>query len=285
MPHINIIRPPKVSVDARKSFWKQIGMIVIGTTISLVLTISAAALMERHQRAKDRKLSAMMVMSNIEVFARLADGYAEYMASADSIATWLLSKPLEELELMPEEELNSLIDQATVTPFLSHDKSAENIFTNNIETWKNMGNVVFINLVGQCFSTMNQVEEYWNKRATDLNGAILDIKDHPDQYEGSTIPMKIIRNEKVRRAMKGIHYWRAWLSHAAASMRFENRHNMEAIGIPEKKVMEYTNDLELGTTNADSAPDFDEFYNGPISPDNLSTMRTLDARLDSLKGR
>lgn len=285
MPHINIIRPPKVSVDARKNFWKQIGMIIIGTTISLLLTISAAALMERHQRAKDRKLSAMMVMSNIEVFARLADGYAEYMASADSIATWLLSKPLEELELMPEEELNSLIDQATVTPFLSHDKSAENIFTNNIETWKNMGNVVFINLVGQCFSTMNHVEEYWNKRATDLNGAILDIKDHPDQYEGSSIPMKIIRNDKVRRAMKGIHYWRAWLSHAAATMRFENRHNMEAIGIPEKKVMEYTNDLELGTTNADSAPDFDEFYNGPISPDNLSTMRTLDARLDSLKGR
>lgn len=186
---------------------------------------------------------------------------------------------------MPEEELNSLIDQATVTPFLSHDKSAENIFTNNIETWKNMGNVVFINLVGQCFSTMNQVEEYWNKRATDLNEAILDIKDHPDKYEGSTIPMKIIRNEKVRRAMKGIHYWRAWLSHAAATMRFENRHNMEAIGISEEKVMAYTNDLELGTTNADFAPDFDEFYNGPISPDNLSTMRTLDARLDSLKGR
>lgn len=48
MPHINIIRPPKVSVDARKNFWKQIGMIIIGTTISLVLTISAAALMERH---------------------------------------------------------------------------------------------------------------------------------------------------------------------------------------------------------------------------------------------
>lgn len=285
MPHINIIRPPKVSVDARKNFWKQIGMIIIGTTISLVLTISAAALMERHQRAKDRKLSAMMVMSNIEVFARLADGYAEYMASADSIATWLLSKPLEELELMPEEELNSLIDQATVTPFLSHDKSAENIFTNNIETWKNMGNVVFINLVGQCFSTMNHVEEYWNKRATDLNEAILDIKDHPDQYEGSSIPMKIIRNDKVRRAIKGIHYWRAWLSHAAATMRFENRHNMEAIGISEEKVMEYTNDLELGTTNADFAPDFDEFYNGPISPDNFSTMRTLDARLDSLKGR
>lgn len=285
MPKLNIIRPPKISVDARKAFWKQIVMIVIGTTISLILTISAAALMEKHQRAKDRKLSAMMVMSNIEIFARISDGYAEYMASADSIATWLLSKPLEELELLPEEELNSLIDQATFTPFLSHDKTAENIFSNNIETWKNMGNVVFISIAGQCFATMNQVEEYWNKRATDLNEAILDVKDHPDNYEGNTIPMKIIRNEKVRRAIKGIHYWRAWLSHAAASMRFENKKNMEAIGISEKKVMEYSNELELGTANSNDGPDFGEFYDSPISPENLSTMRGLDAQLDSLKGR
>lgn len=48
-------------------------MIVIGTTISLVLTIVAAKLMEVNQRAKDRRLSAMMVMSNIEVFARNAE--------------------------------------------------------------------------------------------------------------------------------------------------------------------------------------------------------------------
>lgn len=37
------MKPPKVNVDAKgNSFWKQIGMIVIGTTISLLLTIAAA---------------------------------------------------------------------------------------------------------------------------------------------------------------------------------------------------------------------------------------------------
>ena len=36
------MKPPKVNVDAKgNSFWKQIGMIVIGTTISLLLTIAA----------------------------------------------------------------------------------------------------------------------------------------------------------------------------------------------------------------------------------------------------
>ena len=286
MVKLNIVRPPKINVNTKKgSFWKQIGMIVIGTTISLAFTLIAAQLTENHQRAKDRRLSAMMVMSNIEIFARLMDDYSAYLAPADSVATWLLSKPIEELELMPEGELNSLIDQVTSFPFMSHDKSAENIFSNNIETWKNMGNVAFISIAGQCFSTMNSVEEYWNKRATDLNETILDIKDHPENYEGSTVPIKILRSEKVRRSLKGIHYWRAWLLHVAATIRYNNQKNMESIGIEEQKVMDYTNELSLALEDSKNAePDFNDFYSGPLNPDSLTTMHEFDSRLEELKG-
>ena len=128
------IKTLKISKKARREFWKQIGMIIIGTTISLVLTFVSAQLIERHQRAKDRRLSAMMVMSNIESFARVAEELADYIASADSLSVWLLSKPVKQLALMPEKELNSMIEQATAFPFLSCDKSAEHIFSNNIET-------------------------------------------------------------------------------------------------------------------------------------------------------
>ena len=279
------IKPPRVNVNTKGGrFWKQIGMIVIGTTISLAFTLIAAQLTENHQRAKDRRLSAMMVMSNIEAFARLTDDYSAYLAPADSVATWLLSKPIEELELMPEEELNSLIDQATSFPFMSHDKSAENIFSNNIETWKNMGNVAFISIAGQCFSTMNSVEEYWNKRVTDLNETVLDIKDHQDKYEGSTVPIKILRLEKVRRSLKGIHYWRAWLSHVAATIRYNNQKNMESIGIEEQKVMDYTNELSLALEDSKNAePDFSDFYYGPLNPDSMTTLHNLDIHPEELK--
>ena len=58
-------------------FWHQMGAIVLGTTISLIVTIAAAQILERHQRAKDRRLSALIVMSNIESTAlNLEDGYA-----------------------------------------------------------------------------------------------------------------------------------------------------------------------------------------------------------------
>ena len=278
------IKPPKINVTAIKgSFCKQIGMIIIGTTISLLLTILAAQFMEHRHRAKDRRLSAMMVMSNIEIFSRNMEEIAEYMALADSTATWLLSKPVEELELLPEEELDNLLSQASDLLFLTYDKSAENIFSNNIETWKNMGNVQFIDHVGQCFSAMNIAEERWNNWVKEVEETIRNVKDHPEQYEGSSVPVKCLQSEKVRHTLKGIHYWRAWLSYMAATMRFHNLANMESIGITEQEVMDYTNAREQGMANEQNAPDFNNFYSDPILPDNLSTFKELDKRIETMK--
>ena len=229
----------------------------------------------------------MMVLSNIESFARTLETYEELMASNDSIATWLINKPIEDLELLPEQELNSLIDQATNFLFLSRDKSAENIFSNNVDTWKNwkrIGNVQFIDRVGKCFSAMNMVEEYWNKRVNDVNQTILDIKDHPGNYEGNTTPTKILHTEKMRRTLSGIHYLRTYLSYVAATMRYHNRHNMDAIDITEQEVMDYTNLREQGMENPNEAPDFTDFYSDPINFDSLTTFSELDRLIDSLKG-
>ena len=51
------IRTPRVNVPGNLSFWKQVFMMILGTTISLSLTLGVAALMESKQRQKDRKTS------------------------------------------------------------------------------------------------------------------------------------------------------------------------------------------------------------------------------------
>lgn len=268
-----------------ETYLGQILLVFIGASISITLTLGTAYLMDKHKRQQDRQMTAMLVMSNIEIFARTLDTQAKLMATNDSIATWLINKPIEDLELMPEQELNGLIDQATNFIFLLRDKSAENIFTNSIETWKSVGNVKFINRVGQCFSAMNTVEEYWNKRVNDANQTILDIKDHPANFEGSTLPIKMLRDEKMRRTLKGIHYLKAYLSYVAATMRYHNLHNMESIGISEQELMDYTNLREKEMENPNEAPDFSDFYSEPISLDSLITLRDIDMYLDSLKGQ
>ena len=63
---------------------------------------------------------------------------------------------------MPAEELDKLANEALRLRFVSRDHTAENIFESSIDTWDNMGNVKFIDMIGQCFSQMNSVEEIWN---------------------------------------------------------------------------------------------------------------------------
>ena len=65
--------PQSIELKKHAGFWKQIGMIIIGTTISLVLTIGASMALELRERANDRRLSALMVMGTIEDFANGID--------------------------------------------------------------------------------------------------------------------------------------------------------------------------------------------------------------------
>ena len=111
-------------------------MIIIGTTISLVLTIVAAQLLERHQRANDRRLSALMVMASIDKFANDQLESLKKLEKADSICTWLLSVPPEELELLPETELGSLMNRALYSYQIIYDRAAENVFSSTLETLK-----------------------------------------------------------------------------------------------------------------------------------------------------
>ena len=111
----------------------------LATTLSIILTFGTTGLLEHCQRIKDRKLSAMMVMGNIETFARKVDKMAEDMARRDSIATWMLSLPQDSLDLIPASEMTGLINEVITgsgDDFLTHDKTAESIFSSNIELGK-----------------------------------------------------------------------------------------------------------------------------------------------------
>ncbi len=91
MENSNIATPPEVkNRDSHGGFWKQLGMLVLGTTVSLVLTFGTARVIEKRQRSKDHRLTAMMVMSNIESFAQQLDTAWIQAASADTAVTWLL---------------------------------------------------------------------------------------------------------------------------------------------------------------------------------------------------
>lgn len=258
-------------------------MIIIGTTISLVLTIGTSVMLERKERASDRRLSALMVMGTIEDFANGIEQIVEKQRRCDSLCAWLLSEPVDELEQMPRETLENLMFDALSNNFVSFDKAAENIFSNNLETWKNLGNFQFINNVGDCFTRMHNIEDYWNDRVKEEEKTIDDISGHPDQYPGKYTCTKWLRNTNVRQAMAMKHNWLCWLHYQAEYMRFTNKQNMSVIGISEKDLREFMEEYHREIVIEEQPPVSDEFYTPMLKPDDLYTMDAYKKQLDSLR--
>ena len=124
---LNNVEPELTKKDG-KSFWKNLFRTVLSITISIILTFGTTALIQRCQTAKDRKMTAMMVMGNIESFAQQLDKNADYMKWNDTLATYLLAIPQDSLDLVDPQLLFYGVNNVTAFQNLSHDKSAENIF-------------------------------------------------------------------------------------------------------------------------------------------------------------
>lgn len=71
------------------------------------------------------------------------------------MAFFVLNLPLDKVDSLDQNSLLSLMDEVMYIPIFVYDKTTEGIFSDDIETWKNMGNFQFIDNVGKCFSNMH----------------------------------------------------------------------------------------------------------------------------------
>ena len=268
----DIVTPPEIEPNGKRGgFWKQLGMLVLGTTVSLVLTFGTAQIIEKQQRAKDRRLTALMVMSNIEAFAQQLDTLWVLAAHADTATAWLLNIPKDTLDIMDQDDLLPILSKAKIISYLNYDKSTENIFSNSIETWKNMGNFQFIDIVGKSFSLMHLCEEKWNSIQEDLTNTFNDIASHPDQYSGTTRAAKIARDPGMRQKLLMIHSLRKWAYFNAECLRYYNRLCLKAVDITEQELMEFMEKRKQEITIDQPEPNYGDFDIPKINPDSLTS--------------
>ena len=270
--------PKSARTWAKGSTMKEMALTIIATTISIVLTFGTAALLERCQRNEDRKLSAMMVISNIEQFSRLLDGLAKDMAYRDSVATWLLSLPVDKLDDIPPQEMTNPINTVVALELMSHDRSTEGIFSNSSDTWKNLGNFQFIDNVGSCFSEMNDIEKHWNDWVNENVATVNDILTH--MQPGEHTLTKLLSNNTFRQLLENFHARQNWLQYVSSHCRYLNQKNMKLIGISEKEVMDFTDKRERH--NDDQEPSVADFRTDQINPDSLTTLAPMIQHIDSI---
>ena len=256
-----------------KSWWKELAIAIIATTVSIILTFGTASLFDRREQKKERRLTALMVMSSIESFSRGLEEAAESFSRIDSIAAWLLQMPIEDIALLGDEPFDAAIQELFQTPILRHDKTAETIFSSNIDTWKNMGNFQFVDNVGACFSQMNWIEDAVNEESKTLRDHQARIYDNPPAYPGNSLVEKLLRDVQMRQQLLNPHSVKEWMTYCAADLRRLNRKNMQLIGISEKEV------LAFADARSDVADEEDELdYSTFQAP--YADKESLDENLD-----
>ena len=263
--------PKEQKKDKRHNFLSQMWTIILGTTISLIVTIVAAQILERNHRAKDRRLSAMMVMSNIESYAQILESAYDYMGHADTVSAWLLNLPLDKVDSLDQDSLLSLMDEVMYIPIFVYDKTAEGIFSDDIETWKNMGNFQFIDNVGKCFSNMHTIEEEWTAFSEEMDEVRDAVLYHPEQYTGSSWGSKYLNNPVFRQILRNFHNMKCWLQNKIESIRYHNYVNMVTIGISEQELLEFI-EMREKEVEVDREKPGDIIYTPNINPDSITTI-------------
>ena len=277
------LRPPKINFKAKDGeFWRQTGMIVLGATVSLLLTIIAAKFLEDLQRRKDRRLTVLMVTHNIDTYWQTLDLVYQFTGHADSVAQWLLNHPVEDLERLPEAELQTLVQDALDLYTITYDNTTERIFSNSIETWRNMHNYRYIDIAGLCFSRMSSTAKRWNQWGDALEQLRKDVMSHPDQYPGENNPSKFLRNGEARLMLSEIHKHRCWLRHQSQILQYENKKAMAIMKVNEKELQKFDKKMSEDPVVDMEEPSL-EYDIPPLNPNNLTTLRGLDERLEQVK--
>jgi hypothetical protein len=257
--------------DRRRNFTSQMWAIILGTTISLIVTIAAAQILERNHRAKDRRLSALMVMSNIESYAQILEAAYDYMEHADTVSAWLLNLPLDKVDSFNQDSLLSLMDEVMYIPIIIYDKTTEGIFSDDIETWKNMGSFQFIDNVGKCFSNMHTIEEEWTAFSEEMDVVRDAILYHPEQYTGRSWGSKYLNDPVFRQILRNFHNMRCWLQNKIEKIRYYNYVNMVTIGITEQELLEFI-EIREKEIEVDKEKPGDIIYTPNINPDSINTI-------------
>lgn len=271
----DLIEVPDVQPTGGKGgFWKSLIYIVLGTTISILLTFGTSQIVSQHRKTQERKLTAMMVMGNVEHFAQRLDVVSESLHWRDTLATMLLQIPEDSVDAPEYAEMVMSVQNVLACPVLTYDKTTEQIFSNSIETWKNMGNFMFIDNVGICFNSMRYITDDYMDFAKSLVNIPDLIKDNPDAYPGKTPFSKILLSKEFSEAAQQIHKRATYCKYMAEVTRYYNSTNMVLMHVTMEEVQKFIDEHEEGLENDYPVPHQQNFLPVDINPDSLPDYQT-----------
>ena len=263
---------PPITPTGRQSLWKYLLFTFLGTTLSIILTFGTGYVMQEYHKRQSRKMTALMVMGNIEKFAQTMDDAVLELERRDTMAAYLLRIPVDSLDspdyaFMVEHKIPYM-------PYKNHDKQAETIFSNTIGTWRSKDDFAFINMVGICFSAITTIEGIYDRYRAETIAPEDRIMANPNDFFGQSLNTKLLRDEEYRRMLKGLHKEADYFRYLADKVRTLNAINMSIMKVTEEEVLLYAKDNEAYTNANKTVKKLKDFQTPAIDFDDLPDFET-----------
>lgn len=151
--NVKLHTPKTLKAGSGMSSTKQFLLSLIATTVSIVLTFGTAAVIDNHKKEAAKKEMVMMLISDF-------DETIEVLKKGDSILSEA-SRMQQDLAIHPErfDSIRPNISSVMLLIVEEFSKTAEKIFSTNIETFSTIGNVNFVNEVSSFYITRDRFKE------------------------------------------------------------------------------------------------------------------------------
>jgi hypothetical protein len=137
-----------------KGWWKELALTFIATTISIVLTFGTAHYLEWRQKVANGRLMAMMVIHDMDNTVETLTKLASEQVKMAEMAQYLMGNQ-ERLESVYidslEKVLNGLVADDNSPQQYRLDESSEMVFLSSQDSWKDIDNATFIDVVQQFY--------------------------------------------------------------------------------------------------------------------------------------
>lgn len=237
-------RMPKLWGDVKfQGTFKELTLSIVGTTISIILTFGTAAALEHRQQEENRRLIALMVISDIYDF----EGMLRRINDRD-FAKW--QRDLEELQTLSHDSILRLTDEqrdkywtAISTPLsFSRDKTAENIFSSDMSTWRDVGNFRFIKVVGQTYSEIEDIERNVKLKMDEKssNSDLFMLNYDTENMSDGEMLIAYMEMKEVQRFMLDFRSgFRPYLQNYADRLHNSVNECMEIMGISQEELEDF----------------------------------------------
>ena len=157
------LKRPKVGQSIKGNrMLREMAMTIVATTISIVLTFGTGMWIDKRKEKQDGRQMAMMVVSdidmNVEFFQELArDEERQYEL------TRYVERHMDQIEQISSDTILEVWSYLTEGDIYSPDESKERIFNSSQQTWKNIDNAQFINIVQAFYQSRRLYDEHFER--------------------------------------------------------------------------------------------------------------------------